>query len=76
MNERDTGGWAFPSHGSMGEVAYEGMTLRAYIAAKALANMAVVHSPSGYDYSKPEIAPQAAKAAVAYADALLKELSK
>jgi hypothetical protein len=27
---------AFPSHGSMGEVAHEGMTLRDYFAAKAL----------------------------------------
>ena len=27
---------AFPSHGSMGEVAYQGMTLRDYFAAKAL----------------------------------------
>jgi hypothetical protein len=32
----NTGGPAFPSHGSMGEVAHEGMTLRDYFAAKAL----------------------------------------
>jgi hypothetical protein len=31
----NTGGPAFPSHGSMGEVAHEGMTLRDYFAAKA-----------------------------------------
>ena len=29
---------AFPSHGSMGEVAHEGMTLRDYFAAKAMQN--------------------------------------
>ena len=34
-NEFDTGGPAFPSHGSMGEVAHDGMTLRDYFAAKA-----------------------------------------
>lgn len=30
------GGPAFPSHGSMGEVTHEGMTLRDYFAAKAM----------------------------------------
>lgn len=35
MSEINTGGPAFPSHGSMGEVAHEGMTLRDYFAAKA-----------------------------------------
>ena len=34
MNDLDI--WAFPSHGSMGEVVQEGMTLRDYFAAKAL----------------------------------------
>lgn len=34
MNNKDI--WAFPSHGSMGEVAQEGMTLRDYFAAKAM----------------------------------------
>lgn len=32
MSAQDTGGWAFPCHGSMGEVAWEGMTLRDYAA--------------------------------------------
>ena len=32
----NTGGPAFPSHGSMGEVAHEGMALRDYFAAKAM----------------------------------------
>jgi hypothetical protein len=36
MSARDDGGSAFPSHGSMGEVAQEGMTLRDYFAAKAM----------------------------------------
>jgi hypothetical protein len=31
----DTGGPAFPSHGSMGEVAQQGMTLRDYFATNA-----------------------------------------
>lgn len=30
----NTGGPAFPSHGSMGEVSHEGMTLRQYAAIK------------------------------------------
>ena len=33
MNDLDI--WAFPSHGSMGEVVQEGMTLRDYLAARA-----------------------------------------
>ena len=37
MNNKDI--WAFPSHGSMGEVAQEGMTLRDYFAAKAMQGM-------------------------------------
>ena len=36
MSNTNTGGPAFPSHGSMGEVAQEGMTLRDYFAAKAV----------------------------------------
>jgi hypothetical protein len=36
MSDINTGGPAFPSHGSMGEVAHEGMTLRDYFAAKAM----------------------------------------
>ena len=39
MNETKTGGPAYPSHGSMGEVAHEGMTLRDYFAAKAMQAM-------------------------------------
>ena len=36
---KDNGGSAFPSHGSMGEVSNEGMTLRDYFAAKALVTL-------------------------------------
>jgi hypothetical protein len=36
MSNTNTGGPAFPSHGSMGEVTHEGMTLRDYFAAKAM----------------------------------------
>jgi hypothetical protein len=35
----DNGGSAFPSHGSMGEVVQEGMALRDYFAAKAMAKI-------------------------------------
>lgn len=40
MSERDDGGPAFPSHGSMGEVVQEGMSLRDYFAAKAMGALA------------------------------------
>ena len=36
MNKNDMSGSAFPSHGTMGEVVQEGMTLRDYFAAAAL----------------------------------------
>lgn len=36
---KDDGGPAFPSHGNMGEVVCEGMTLRDYFAAKAMQGM-------------------------------------
>lgn len=36
MSDKNTGGPAFPSHGSMGEVVQSGMTLRDYFAAKAM----------------------------------------
>lgn len=37
MTKIDDGGSAFPSHGSMGEVASEGMSIRDYFAGQALA---------------------------------------
>ncbi|MFZ2541101.1 MAG: hypothetical protein WAW75_04925 [Gallionella sp.] len=36
---KNTGGGAFPSHGSMGEVSNEGMTLRDYFAAKDMESL-------------------------------------
>jgi hypothetical protein len=42
------GGPAFPSHGTMGEVAHEGMTLRDYFAAKAMqGELAAMQDPAG-----------------------------
>lgn len=38
MSAQNDGGPAFPSHGSMGDVVCEGMTLRDYFAAKALSS--------------------------------------
>jgi hypothetical protein len=51
MSKKDTSGPAFPSHGSMGEVAHEGMTLRDYFAAKAMQGMLAcpVQPQSGED---------------------------
>ena len=65
------GGTAFPSHGSMGEVAWEGMTLRDYFAAKAMEGMLsknyneVFRAPKNY-----------AIWAYEYADEMLKEREK
>jgi hypothetical protein len=51
MNNTNTGGPAFPSHGSMGEVVQEGMTLRDYFAAKAMqAEMAQGIHESDFDW--------------------------
>lgn len=41
----NNGGAAFPSHGTMGEVAQEGMSLRDYFAAAALQSIRPLHSP-------------------------------
>lgn len=51
MSNTNTGGPAFPSHGSMGEVTHEGMTLRDYFAAKAMqAEMAQGIHESDFDW--------------------------
>ena len=47
MSNTNTGGPAFPSHGSMGEVAHEGMTLRDYFAAKAMQGLTQKYSHEG-----------------------------
>ena len=52
MSNTNTGGPAFPSHGSMGEVAQEGMTLRDYFASKVLQGLLA----SGLDQPKFEFA--------------------
>lgn len=61
----NTGGPAFPSHGSMGEVAHEGMTLRDYFAAKALQCYMVNEVWNANTYKA------AAKVSYAVADAML-----
>lgn len=63
----NSGGPAFPSHGTMGEVVCEGMTLRDYFAAKALIGW---RESSGTTYA------QDAEAAYAMADAMLAERAK
>jgi hypothetical protein len=58
---------AFPSHGSMGEVAQDGMTLRDYFAAKA---MAYVAGAAELDHVGPA---ELAAACYEHADAMLLE---
>jgi hypothetical protein len=67
MSNKNTGGPAFPSHGSMGEVAHEGMTLRDYFAAKAMAAYA-----SSADWRIDMGPDETAFAAYKQADAMLK----
>jgi hypothetical protein len=66
MSKINTGGSAFPSHGSMGEVTQEGMTLRDYFAAKALQGL--LFDDNG-DFSDRN---WLAEKAYAFADAMLK----
>jgi len=68
MNETNTGGPAFPSHGSMGEVAQEGMTLRDYFAAKAM--QAILQANKGIYFTPPDADLSAS--AYEMADAMLK----
>lgn len=69
MKENDD--YAFPSHGTMGEVAQQGMTLRDYFAAKAMNGM-LVDMPDGGEYSMSELARDAYEVA----DTMLAERSK
>ena len=46
ITDTNTGGPAFPSHGSMGEVAHEGMDLRDYFAAKAMQSLIIANGPA------------------------------
>lgn len=66
MNNDKDGGPAFPSHGSMGEVVHDGMTLRDYFAAKALAGFAADSEGSWKNGAKGM-----ARCAYEWADAML-----
>lgn len=70
MNDLDI--WAFPSHGSMGEVVQEGMTLRDYFAAKAMRGFIGI-APVGTEFGSdhPETNLTYAHASYAMADAML-----
>lgn len=75
-NEINDGGPAFPSHGSMGEVSQEGMSLRDYFAAKAMqgfmANDTML-TRYGIASQRENISPDTLMATAAYAaaDAML-----
>jgi len=74
MSNTTTGGSAFPSHGSMGEVTHEGMTLRDYFAAKAMQIMWDAYD-KGYCGLNNNDAPNVeiiAEGAYQMADAMLK----
>lgn len=66
-----TGGPAFPIHGTIGEVTYDGMTLRDYAAIKA---MAAHISCDAYKYGND--AGGIARQAYIVADAMIAERSK
>ena len=66
MSKIKAGGPAFPSHGSMGEVAHEGMTLRDYFAAQAMQSMLPFYA------NRPEDIQDMANKAYAMADLMLK----
>jgi len=74
MSDTNTGGPAFPSHGSMGEVAHEGMTLRDYFAAKAMqARLTRPADPSpAPQWFGPGHEVEDARACYVIADAMLK----
>ena len=71
MSTGNTGGPAFPSHGSMGEVTHEGMTLRDYFAAKAMPVAWGMYEEL-YDCSPEDVIPFVADYAYDLADAMLK----
>ena len=64
------GGPAFPSHGTMGEVVQQGMSLRAYFAAAALQGICAAHHNAA---ANSEVV---AEDAVFLADALIAELER
>lgn len=62
---------AFPSHGSMGEVAQEGMTLRDYFAAKYMQGF--IAAPDREDQYSHVTKDDCARLAYEMADAMLQE---
>jgi len=80
MNSKiDDGGPAFPSHGSMGEVTHEGMSMRDYIAAKVIAST-IAGNVEGFAALTPDRLDAALKTAAMFgymaADAGLKARAK
>ena len=77
MTSKDNGGPAFPSHGSMGEVVCDGMTLRDYFAAKAMQGMLAYPGCDSRGSHHNNNTPQGvAIMAYAYADAMIAERDK
>jgi hypothetical protein len=71
--QSNNGGPAFPSHGSMGEVTHQGMSLRDYFAAQALpAMVAVVSSGTHNPTSDGSIEDAMARDCYRLADAMLR----
>jgi hypothetical protein len=81
MNKPNDGGPAFPSHGTMGEVIQDGMSLHAYFSAHAPAlprfvlDSFVAAKKGGAVMDLNEHAKMCARWARLYADAMLRELS-
>lgn len=71
MSERETDTPAFPSHGSMGEVTHEGMSLRDWFAGQALAG--IIQADGAQFFSNPT---DHAWTAYAHADAMIAERNK
>jgi hypothetical protein len=78
----DDGGPAFPSHGTMGEVAEEGMSLRDYLAAHSISGLfawdAAVNVPRSAKPAFAELhgAKRVAELAYEIADAMLEARRK
>jgi hypothetical protein len=66
------GGPAFPSHGSMGEVSHEGMSLRDYFAAKAMQAFIIRGFSGQRDMGSAEYDETVSRFAYESADAMLR----
>lgn len=77
---KNNGGTAFPSHGTMGEVNYEGMSLRDWFAGQAMLGMCANPDLSKDAFNKkiPPVIVRFSFAVSAYrmADAMLEEREK